>query len=185
MAHSLLTGTTTVSIESIISCKKKSSFDRLILVTVYVTRFVNALKKAVMNRHSTDVNTSLHPQEDFRSDHISVTFHTHELLEVETMWMKLNYSPLKTGIFQLGRSILVSTATIMVCGDNLPLSAKHPIILPRDHHLTTLIVRRAHEKVCHNGTKETLTEVRSRFWIVKGRSLVKKLIHQCQICRRL
>ena len=42
----------------------------------------------------------------------------------------------------------------------------------------------AHDKVYHNGTKETLTEVRSRFWIIKGRSLVKKLIHECCICRR-
>ena len=32
--------------------------------------------------------------------------------------------------------------------------------------------------------KETLTELRSRFWIIKGRSLVKKLIQQCRICRR-
>ena len=43
---------------------------------------------------------------------------------------------------------------------------------------------RAHDKVYHNGTKETLTEVRSEFWIIKGRSLVKKLIHKCRICRR-
>lgn len=28
-------------------------------------------------------------------------------------------------------------------------------------YLTVLIVKSAHDKVCHNGTKETLTEVRS------------------------
>ena len=67
---------------------------------------------------------------------------------------------------------------------NKPSSAKHPIILPRDHHLTALTVENAHHKICHNGVKETLTEVRSRFWIVKGRSLVKKLIHQCGVCKR-
>lgn len=41
-----------------------------------------------------------------------------------------------------------------------------------------------HDRVCHNGTKETLKEVMSRFWIIKGRSLVRKLIHQCTVCRR-
>ena len=34
----------------------------------------------------------------------------------------------------------------------------------------------------HNGVKETLAELRSRFWIVKGRQLVKKIIGQCKIC---
>lgn len=67
---------------------------------------------------------------------------------------------------------------------NISLSAKHPILLPRDHYLTSLIVRRAHERVFHNGTKETLIEVRSDYWIIKGRSLVRKLIHHCKICRR-
>ena len=42
---------------------------------------------------------------------------------------------------------------------NLPVGAKHPIILPRGHYVTELIVRRVHEKVLHNGGKETLTEV--------------------------
>ena len=31
--------------------------------------------------------------------------------------------------------------------------------------------------------KETLTEVRRKFWIVKGHSLVRSLIHQCVLCR--
>ena len=36
----------------------------------------------------------------------------------------------------------------------------------------------------HNGVKETLTEVQSKFWIVKGRSLVRRLIHSCILCKR-
>ena len=45
-------------------------------------------------------------------------------------------------------------------------------------------MHRAHERVFHNGIKETLTEVRSKFWILKGRSLVRKLIYRCPVCRR-
>ncbi len=48
----------------------------------------------------------------------------------------------------------------------------------------SLTVKKSHQRVRHNGTKETLTEVRSRFWIVKGRSLVRKLVRQCAICQR-
>ena len=32
--------------------------------------------------------------------------------------------------------------------------------------------------------KETLTELRSRFWVIRGRNLVKNIIRQCHICRR-
>ena len=37
----------------------------------------------------------------------------------------------------------------------------------------------------HNGVKETLTELRSRYWIIKGRKLVQSAISQCVLCRRL
>ena len=57
---------------------------------------------------------------------------------------------------------------------------KHPVLLPRYHPLTTLVVREAHEHVHHNGVKKTLTETRKKFWIPKGRSLV----HYCTLCRR-
>ena len=29
-----------------------------------------------------------------------------------------------------------------------------------------------------------MTELRSQFWIIKGRNIVKKVIHQCCVCRR-
>ena len=67
---------------------------------------------------------------------------------------------------------------------DIPYNTKHPILLPGNHHYTTLLVRRSHERVFHNGTKETLTEIRAKYWIVKGRSVVKRIIHQCVICRK-
>jgi hypothetical protein len=61
---------------------------------------------------------------------------------------------------------------------------KHPAILDAEHSVTSLIVRDSHERVKHNGVKETLTEIRSKFWIVRGRQFVRKLIHECAVCRR-
>lgn len=34
----------------------------------------------------------------------------------------------------------------------------------------------------HNGVKDTLTKVRSKFWIVKGRNFIKSNIHNCVLC---
>ena len=46
-----------------------------------------------------------------------------------------------------------------------------------------LIVRSAHWRVQHNGVKEMLCEVRPKYWIVQGRSLVRAVIHKCVTCK--
>lgn len=66
----------------------------------------------------------------------------------------------------------------------VPYSTKHPVLLHRDHYFTQLVVKKAHTRVLHNGVRETLAELRLSFWIVKGRSLVKSILHQCGVCRR-
>ena len=67
---------------------------------------------------------------------------------------------------------------------NLPYAAKHPILLAMGHPISTLLVRRAHEKVFQSGVKATLTELRSQYWIVQGRSFVRELIRRCTVCKR-
>jgi hypothetical protein len=67
---------------------------------------------------------------------------------------------------------------------NLPDETKHPILLNAKSKLTELIVRESHNRVYHNGVKETLTELRSRFWIIRGRQFVRKVIHSCVICKK-
>ena len=67
----------------------------------------------------------------------------------------------------------------------LPYDTKHPMLLPREHHLTKLIVLKSHETVKHNGVKETLTELRSEFWISKGRQFVKSILSKCVTCKEI
>ncbi|CAM1298626.1 Uncharacterised protein r2_g835 [Pycnogonum litorale] len=62
--------------------------------------------------------------------------------------------------------------------------AKYPILLPRQDHYTTLIIKKSHENVLHSGTSQTLAEVRQRYWIPKGRSEVKRALSECRICRK-
>ena len=67
---------------------------------------------------------------------------------------------------------------------NLSYSSKHPVLLSKNHPLTALIIKNAHNRVFHNGVKDTLTEIRSRYWIMKGRNTVKSIIARCVLCRR-
>ena len=63
---------------------------------------------------------------------------------------------------------------------------KHPIILPRKGHVTDLIVRFFHERVCHQGRGITSNEIRANgFWITGLSAAVYRCISCCVICRRL
>ena len=62
---------------------------------------------------------------------------------------------------------------------------KHPMILPKRHPVSQLVVRHYHESAAHSGREQTLCEVRRMFWIIDGRSLVKNTIRNCIKCRRM
>ena len=61
---------------------------------------------------------------------------------------------------------------------------KHPIFLHKCHPLSTLIVWNCHTRVMHGGVKETLIELRSKFWISRGRQFVKTVLSKCTVCKR-
>ena len=67
---------------------------------------------------------------------------------------------------------------------SLPYATKHPVLLPNDHCLTALYIKRAHARVLHNGVKDTLTELRSQFWVMMGTNVVKRILSECYLCRR-
>ncbi|CAL8088051.1 unnamed protein product [Calicophoron daubneyi] len=68
---------------------------------------------------------------------------------------------------------------------SLPYESKHPILLPRLHHVTDLVIRHHHLTEGHAGVHHVLAVTRMRFWIIGGASTVKRAIGNCMICRRL
>ncbi|XP_068726525.1 uncharacterized protein [Montipora capricornis] len=68
---------------------------------------------------------------------------------------------------------------------SLPYDTRFPILLPRSQYFTKLVILKCHDQVMHNGVAETLVQVRSRYWIVKGRQTVKTIINKCVLCKKL
>ena len=59
----------------------------------------------------------------------------------------------------------------------------NPILLAKDHHLTTLIVESYHKRCKHLGIQSTLNAVRmGGFWIPRMRQSVKKILSNCMVC---
>ncbi|KRY27689.1 conserved hypothetical protein [Trichinella spiralis] len=66
----------------------------------------------------------------------------------------------------------------------LPWCHHHSLLLPRNGPVVELIVRRAHESEFHTGLNQTLTALRRRFWVVRGRQAVKRCTGACIICQK-
>ena len=158
-------------VAKIINCDNFSSFRRLVRVTARVLKFIKILKTKCKSRELT----------------------ADDVKEAELLWLKEIQLSLKRnpkyecwkrqfGLFNDGEEVLRCGGRIS--NVDIRYETKHPVMLDRNHRATQLIIEECHERVQHNGVKETLTELRSNFWVVKGRQFVRKIIHSCAICRR-
>ena len=66
----------------------------------------------------------------------------------------------------------------------LPYDAAHPMILPKKHHITQLIVADVHNRYRHAGVNHVLAQVRNRYWVIDGRQQVKNWGKECKSCER-
>ncbi|XP_058816775.1 uncharacterized protein LOC131680070 [Topomyia yanbarensis] len=63
------------------------------------------------------------------------------------------------------------------------MDAKNPIILPKDHHITGLIVQDYHERYHHQNHTTVVNELRQIFRIPKVRRLFQQVRSKCQVCK--
>ena len=175
--HSMLSSGCTHGIGELIDASAYSSMQHLRRVTAYIFRAVRVFKSS--REHTpTPIN--------------QMPLTASELADVEKAWVKQAQRALTDDshfVLWKKQLRLYLDNGLWRCGGrlenaSLPYSTKHPLLLPRNHPITPLLVQEAHLRVKHNGVKETLTELREKFWIIKGRSLVRLIIHRCVQCRR-
>ncbi|XP_039303533.1 uncharacterized protein LOC120357410 [Solenopsis invicta] len=66
----------------------------------------------------------------------------------------------------------------------LAYDERHPALLPGDSHFARLVVEDCHRRTLHGGVQMTLGMVRQRYWVSRGRAVVKKWLHRCVVCTR-
>lgn len=67
---------------------------------------------------------------------------------------------------------------------SMPEERKHPTILAKNHHVSTLILRHIHVQTGHGGRNHMLSHLRKRYWIPNGNSAARKVISHCVSCKR-
>ncbi|GFQ64512.1 integrase catalytic domain-containing protein [Trichonephila clavata] len=65
---------------------------------------------------------------------------------------------------------------------NLAYGHKHPILLPKRHILTDLIIRHYHKILLHAGTQLVQSCIQEHYWIIGARDVIRHLIRKCVKC---
>ena len=66
----------------------------------------------------------------------------------------------------------------------VPLEAKHQLILPEKHHVTKLLVEEFHMSNGHCGREHLISLLRQKYWPINARKVSSQVISSCLYCRR-
>jgi hypothetical protein len=193
-AHTLVSNSdeANVGIDCIIDCNKYSDLNKLLRITAYVVKFIENLK-AKLQRNT--------PKRTLITGGVLTVF---DLKRAEKLWLlavqgssfKEEISFLLNGgdtkqppirVHQFG--LYLDDDKVVRCkgrinNANMEHESKQPSLLPFGHYYVKLLIAREHLRIKHAGIKDTLTTLRERYWILKGRAMVKRVLRKCVVCRR-
>ncbi|XP_033222802.1 uncharacterized protein LOC117176657 [Belonocnema kinseyi] len=159
-----------------------SSLDKLLRVTAWCLRFRDALKCRSISVSrilvASDLRTALlfsiqQEQNRYFSNEITALKNKMQISKNSTL---IKLTPVFDGqLLHVGSRLKHSLLTY---------DEKHPLILPPESILATLIIRDCHLRCLHGGVQLSLGTLRQSYWILRGRNLVRSLIHRCIPCVR-
>ncbi|UYV61690.1 hypothetical protein LAZ67_1005924 [Cordylochernes scorpioides] len=153
-----------------------SSLNKLKKITGWIFRFFYNCRKLLKREKSgalsiEEIESSFNriircaQQEDYYID--LKQLEAFQPLSGKSHLIKLNHSLDKGGLLRVGGRLNNAL---------LSFDQKHPIILPKAHYITQLIL--------HAGVQLTLSAIREKYWIPSGRCLVKQILFKCIKCAR-
>ncbi|KAB0801377.1 hypothetical protein PPYR_05731, partial [Photinus pyralis] len=160
---------------------KFSKVTRIVRIVAYVVRFI---KNSKLPKHSRNYGV-LVPDELDNALYSLINV-------VQKVCFPLEYSCLTKGISLKSSSKILSLNpylhnNLIRVGGRISNSKQcfdqiHPIILPKNHILTELIIKHEHERLVHAGAQMVLSSLREKYWPILGRQLCKKIIRNCVKC---
>ncbi|XP_062714227.1 uncharacterized protein LOC134290998 [Aedes albopictus] len=171
-----------------------SSWRRLARVVALVHRFSNNckqkhLKKPTMSGPITSQEITMAEAYLFRQAQLESYPDEVALLQRSRHDQKLTRTPLpKTSSLHQKSPWLDQNRVMRMRGriancDYATEDAKHPVILPRDHPTTKLIIAHFHQRFHHQNHETVINEVRQKFSIPQLRSTYAKVRNSCQRCK--
>ncbi|UYV73931.1 hypothetical protein LAZ67_11001496 [Cordylochernes scorpioides] len=160
---------------------KYSSFTKLLRVMAWCKRFINITRKQPTQR------LSFLTSQDLKDSLLKIVkiIQRCEFTPEINACIKNIPLPRKSRLISL--NIFIDSQGILRVGgrlrhSDLDIDQKHPMLIPKDHFVTKLIVLHYHLNNLHSGTQLTLSLIRNKFWIPSGRNLIKRVLNQCLVC---
>ena len=178
-------------IAKIIQVERFSTKSKVIRTLAWVLRFIVKLKCRV-NKEQIPC--------DYRNENLSVTEVEFseltivkgvqdELFHEEIAYLSNKNPKCKPPRLVSEFGLFIDEKGVMRCrtrlkNANVVDGSKLPIFLHGKHYFSKLVIREVHANVAHSGVRHTLSVVRERFWILRGRDATRRIVRQCIICRR-
>ncbi|GFX38011.1 integrase catalytic domain-containing protein [Trichonephila clavipes] len=167
-------------LEPIIS--KFSNFTKLIRVIALCKRFINNCKSG--SKVKGQLKSEVESAHKFLVKSIQQAEYSQEISHLKY------HKPIPRSSKLLSLNIFLDEDEILRVGGRftkqptLSFDQKFPIIIPKHHPITTLVIRQFHLRGFHSGTQMTLSLIRQHYWIPDGRSTVRREIKRCIACCR-
>jgi len=68
---------------------------------------------------------------------------------------------------------------------DLPRDVVSPVLLSGEHKLSDLLIWRSHLNTCHGSVRTVMNYMRKRFWLLRCRQTIKKVLKNCAECKLL
>lgn len=160
-----------------------SNFIKLKHSFAYVLRFINNCKNPSTRvkgplitrelKESILWLTKIAQQESFSNE--MLCFKKNKLIHSSKI-QNLNPFLDDNGILRVGGRIQLS---------EFSYEKQHPMLLSGKHHFSKLLLAHEHKSLLHAGAQHILSSIRERFWITAGKSLAKRVVHECIRCYRM
>ncbi|XP_050302472.1 uncharacterized protein LOC126740480 [Anthonomus grandis grandis] len=152
-------------------------------IVAYCIRF----RDKGLKKRSLPLSQSLSADEIYQATCIIVKSVQDKVFVEEIKCLKTNLATPKP--FRKLAPFLDSHGVVRVGGrlrhSDLPFDAKHPMLLPRDHRLTSLIIEMFHKDHGHPGPRLLQYLLRQQFWILSIGRAVNSVLSQCFRCHRV
>ena len=189
----LITGNAPMAcIEKIVDLQRFSNKGKLLRCIGWVLRFVSNMKSAILK---SDFNhePTLTVSEVNEAENVLIKSIQNDCFAKEIHYLSLSESVrkgMKTPLYVNQFNLYLDKNEILRCRTRIgkstvPDSNKQPILLPSRNRFSELIIADCHEGVFHNGTVDTLNLMRQRYWVLRGREQVKRLVRRCTVCKKL
>ena len=179
----------------LIDITRFSSFTKLVRVVVHVLSFVNKIKKLTFySDKSKFSNLNFNDcMFDYSNEAVKIILRLDQQKYFKDIFdyfcdMTVKLKSIPNLVNQLNLFVDDGILKVKSKCEKLKLSSfrnrDFPILLSKDSFLTKLIILDTHAKLLHSGKYSLLNEIRKKFYIQNGFSVVKKTLKDCVVCKR-